>query len=172
MADHVGRPARSAALSAAGTGPLRPIERLVLDTNVALDLFVFDDPALRPLRAALAAGLAVALTDRDCRDEWLRVLDYPQLRLAPPARAAAIAAFDAQVQALPAAAATDILLPRCRDADDQKFLVAATAAGAHVLLSRDDALLRLGPRLRRAGLFEVLHPRAWVALHALRQPGP
>lgn len=150
--------------------PVKPLTRLVLDTNVALDLFVFDDPALRPLRRALADASATALTDTDCRDEWLRVLDYPQLRLPPAARATAAAAFDAHVRWLDAVTAPDVALPRCRDEDDQKFLVLAATSGAHALLSRDDALLRLGPRLRRADLFEVLHPRSWVALQALRQP--
>lgn len=136
--------------------------RIVLDTNVCLDLFVFDDPRVAPLRTALQAGDVVAVTDDECRDEWRRVLAYPQLRLEADAQAAAMAAFDALVQhasgAWPAPVAA---LPRCSDPDDQKFLVLAHAAGARWLLSRDDALLALARRARRDGLFEILSPEDW-----------
>ncbi|HEY5851313.1 MAG TPA: putative toxin-antitoxin system toxin component, PIN family [Lysobacter sp.] len=137
--------------------------RIVLDTNVCLDLFVFDDPRVAALRSALAAGDVLAVTDDECRDEWLRVLAYPQLRLDEAARSAAIATFDAQVQRLPLPAATvpDGALPRCADPDDQKFLRLAFASGARWLLSRDDALLVLARRTRRDGLFDVLLPEAW-----------
>lgn len=35
------------------------------------------------------------------------------------------------------------LLPRCRDADDQKFLILAARCRADLLLTRDKLLLRL-----------------------------
>lgn len=138
---------------------IRP--RVVLDTNVCLDLFVFGDPRVATLRAALQSGDVVAVTDAECREEWLRVLEYPQLRLDEAARAAAIAAFDARVQLLPTSVVLDRVLPRCADLDDQKFLHLAHASGARWLLSRDDALLVLSRRTRRDGLFEILTPDAW-----------
>lgn len=138
---------------------IRP--RVVLDTNVCLDLFVFGDPRVATLRAALQSGDVVAVTNPECREEWLRVLDYPQLRLDEAARAAAIAAFDTQVQLLPTSVVLDGVLPRCADPDDQKFLHLAHACGARWLLSRDDALLVLSRRTRRDGLFEILLPDAW-----------
>jgi putative PIN family toxin of toxin-antitoxin system len=136
--------------------------RVVLDTNVCLDLFVFGDPRVATLRAALQSGDVVAVTDMGCREEWLRVLEYPQLRLDQAARVAAIAAFDAQVKLLPTAAVAEGVLPRCADPDDQKFLHLAHACGARWLLSRDDALLVLARRTRRDGLFEILLPDAWT----------
>ncbi|HEY5804008.1 MAG TPA: putative toxin-antitoxin system toxin component, PIN family [Lysobacter sp.] len=135
--------------------------RVVLDTNVCLDLFVFDDPRVAALRSALASGDVVAVSNGECRNEWLRVLAYPQLRLDETTRSAAIAAFDAQVQCLPASTVPDGALPRCADPDDQKFLRLAFTAGARWLLSRDDALLVLARRTRRDGLFDVLVPEAW-----------
>jgi putative PIN family toxin of toxin-antitoxin system len=135
--------------------------RVVLDTNVCLDLFVFGDPRVATLRAALESGDVVAVTDTECREEWLRVLEYPQLRLDEAARATAIAAFDARVQLLPKAVVPEGVLPRCADPDDQKFLHLAHACGARWLLSRDDALLVLARRTRRDGLFEILLPDAW-----------
>jgi uncharacterized protein len=51
--------------------------RLVLDTNVWLDWLVFDDPGVRPLKAAVAAGEAEVFTASDCQQELERVICYP-----------------------------------------------------------------------------------------------
>jgi hypothetical protein len=75
--------------------------RIVLDTNVCLDLFVFDDPRCRRLLDALHAGDVIAVTSASCREEWLRVLCYPQLALDGAAREAATARFDALIQCCP-----------------------------------------------------------------------
>lgn len=140
--------------------------RVVLDTNACLDLFVFADPHCAFLRDALERGGVVAVTDADCRAEWLRVLGYRQLALDEARRTAAIAAFDAlvrDVSTMEPAAAGGTSLPRCADADDQKFLELALRAGASTLLTRDAALLVLGRRMERAGMFAILTPAAWIA---------
>lgn len=134
--------------------------RVVLDTNVCLDAFVFDDPRAARLVAALAAGDVEAVTRADCRDEWLAVLRYPVLKLDEAGIAAAVARFDASVTLL-ALEAPAMPLPRCRDPDDQKFLELAAAAGAAVVFSRDAEVLRLGRRTRRDGLFEIAKPEDW-----------
>lgn len=132
--------------------------RLVLDTNVWLDLLLFEDPGCALLRARLQSGAAIALTDDRCRDEWLRVLDYPALGL-PPARIAELRGrFDANAAMLPPVSPVCGPLPRCRDRDDQKFLELAAASAATALLTRDDALLALAARTRRAGLFTICRP--------------
>lgn len=140
--------------------------RLVLDTNVALDLFVFRDAACAHLRLALQQGRALAVVDEPCRAEWLAVLAYPQFALGQEARRQAMAAFDQAVSLLPPTALaprSDIKLPRCADPDDQKFLELALAAGAHCLLSKDKALLQLARRTAREGWFRILCPSAWEA---------
>ena len=135
--------------------------RFVLDTNVCLDLFVFQDPQCAALLAAVRAGDIELVTREDCRAEWLAVLAYPQLKLDEPQRAQAIAMFDAHVHGVPLAAPAAVALPRCRDRDDQKFLELAQQAAAVALLTRDDALLRLARRTRREGLFAILLPALW-----------
>ncbi|MBA2965670.1 putative toxin-antitoxin system toxin component, PIN family [Ramlibacter sp. MAH-25] len=123
---------------------------LVLDTNVVLDAFVFDDLAVRPLLPALDAGLVRWLATAAMRDELARVLDYPKLqpRLARRGLAAAdvLARFDrhATVVGAPAKAAVT-----CGDPDDQKFIDLAVASAA-LLLSKDAEVLAL--RRRLAGL--------------------
>lgn len=146
------------AIRQAGNAP----PRVVLDTNVCLDLFVFGDPRCAPLAAALQAGVVDAVTGAACEAEWRAVLDYPQLALTPAVRASALAAFDACVRRVPDAGLAGALgLPRCADPDDQKFLALAAAAGARWLLSRDRALLTLHRRCLRVAGFAVLAPEAW-----------
>lgn len=134
--------------------------RVVLDTNVCLDAFVFADPRVARLVAAMAAGEVEAVTRADCRDEWLAVLRYPVLKLDEASIAMAVARFDASVTLL-SPSLVAVPLPRCRDPDDQKFLELAAAAGAAVVFSRDAEVLRLGRRTRRDGLFEIVKPEDW-----------
>ena len=49
--------------------------RLVLDTNVVLDLFYWRDPALAELSSALAAGRCLCLADARTMGELERVLE-------------------------------------------------------------------------------------------------
>jgi uncharacterized protein len=137
--------------------------RLVLDTNVCLDLFVFDDPQCASLFTAVRTGDVELVTRDDCRLEWLEVLAYPKLKLSETQRARAVAMFDTWVHALPQAVDVqrETRLPRCRDPDDQKFLELALQSGAVALLTRDDALLRLARRTKRDGLFVILPPALW-----------
>lgn len=144
--------------------------RVVLDTNACLDLWVFADPRAAELLAALQSGAVQAVTNGECRDEWLRVLAYPQLGLVEAARRAHAADYDALVACLPDDALplrADRPLPRCADRDDQKFLQLALTAGARWLVSRDNDVLALARRTRRDGLFEIVSPQAWTGLDGI-----
>ncbi|MEC5215632.1 putative PIN family toxin of toxin-antitoxin system [Actimicrobium sp. GrIS 1.19] len=138
--------------------------RIVIDTNVCLDLFVFCDPRWHALLAALNDGSVEAVTRADCRMEWLIVLGYAHLQLDAAARARCGAEFDRLIMCLPQPVDVDaVRLPICRDPDDQKFLELARDAQAAVLITKDKALLKLAGKTRRAGLFLILPPQAWVA---------
>lgn len=150
------------------------LPRIVLDTNACLDLWVFRDPRAAALLAALQDGAIEAVTNTDCRDEWLRVLHYPQLRLGDTKRMAHAAAYDALVRRLPddgTPLVADVALPRCADPDDQKFLQLALASGARWLISRDGDVLALGRRTRRDGLFEIVSPQGWTQRTTMGSPG-
>jgi predicted nucleic acid-binding protein len=125
--------------------------KLVLDTNVWLDVLVFDDPAARGLRA----GGHEILIDAPCEAELQRVLAYPlgKWTLSEARRAECLAACRGLARRVADAGAVPAL-PRCADADDQKFLELAAACGADALVTKDDALLRLRKRLP----FRVLRP--------------
>jgi putative PIN family toxin of toxin-antitoxin system len=135
--------------------------RLVLDTNVVLDLFVFHDPRWSPLLNALQSGAVHGVTRTDCRNEWMHVLCYPHLPLDADTRAAASAAFDSLIRMTdsPAGAAP---LPMCSDRDDQKFLELARDSQAAMLITKDKALLKLARRIAKAGMFRILTPEAWL----------
>jgi putative PIN family toxin of toxin-antitoxin system len=141
-------------------------ERIVLDTNVCLDLFVFRDPRWASLLAALDSGAIEAVTRADCRDEYLIVLHYPHLPLDESTRPEAAVRFDALIRVV-APDSRAIRLPVCTDRDDQKFLEIARDAGAAILVTKDKALLKLARRAARDGLFRIMTPEAWVKNEAL-----
>lgn len=117
--------------------------RLVLDTNIVLDLLHFSDQRTEPLQRAIAAARVRCFSDNDCFAELERVSTYPQFALDAPARAALLARYCSMVDELEAEFGEDAILPRCRDVDDQKFLVLAARCRADFLITRDRQLLRL-----------------------------
>lgn len=122
----------------------------VLDTNVVLDLFHFDDVVTRPLRQAFDAGTLPCAASPATLAEWRRVLGYPEFGLGVAAQAALYARYADHIHPHPDGAA--VRLPRCRDADDQKFLQLAARCGA-VLVSKDRALLALARRVSGFAIF-------------------
>ncbi len=146
---------------------------LVLDTNIVLDLLVFDDPGVRGLRAALDGGSAHWLVTGAMRAELARVLTYPQVvaRLPPGAAAAdeVLAQFDRLSRTTPAAAPAAV---RCSDRDDQIFVDLAVAHRA-MLLSKDRQVLRLHRRLAVLGVVVGSLPAARLpAGQAACEDGP
>ncbi|MGZ2745520.1 MULTISPECIES: putative toxin-antitoxin system toxin component, PIN family [unclassified Burkholderia] len=143
--------------------------RVVLDSNVWIDILVFDDPATRPIRAALERGTLVALIDGRCLTELEHVLDYPQFQARAVDKAAAleIVARLAQRVEPPPVAADAPPLPKCKDRDDQKFLELARAAQAEWLVSKDRALLKLAKRTARDFGFRIAQPAPFTEACAL-----
>ena len=139
-------------------------KRIVLDTNVCLDLFVFNDSRWQLLLDALRDGTVDAVTREDCRKEWQIVLGYSHLGLDELARRQCAEQFDGLIRCMPMATADDssTRLPLCRDRDDQKFLECARDAGASILITKDKALLKLAGKTRRAGLFQIMLPEQWL----------
>ncbi len=136
--------------------------RLVLDTNVVLDLFHWANVDAVPIMAALEAGRVECLADERTLDELRRVLTYPQLKLTPDMIAERYARYSGLVTLVPEGEAPR--LPRCKDRDDQKFLELAARCGAHLLVSKDKALLKLRGRTTLG--FQILKPAAASALLA------
>jgi len=139
-----------------------PSQLWVIDTNIVLDLWLFEDPATVPLRAALQSGLISHLATSSMREELARVLTYPHIvkRMAKSNVQAQdiLNRFDEHhVVAEPAAKAPCT----CKDPDDQKFIDLAVAH-AVPLLSKDAAILCMKKRLFQSGV--VLNP-AEIPMH-------
>ena len=136
--------------------------RLVLDTNVVLDLFHWANTDAVPIMAALEGGRIECFADERTLDELQRVLTYPQLKMTPAMMSERYARYSGLVQLVPAGEAPP--LPRCKDRDDQKFLELAARCGANILVSKDKALLKLRGRTTLG--FQILKPAAASALLA------
>ena len=134
----------------------------VIDTNIVLDLWLFEDPATIPLRAALQSGAISHLATASMRDELERVLTYPHLvkRMAKSNIQAQniLSRFDEYLLAAEPAAKAACT---CKDPDDQKFIDLAVAH-AVPLLSKDKAILCMKKRLFQSGV--VLNPSEIPAL--------
>ncbi|MEZ5628381.1 MAG: putative toxin-antitoxin system toxin component, PIN family [Rhodocyclaceae bacterium] len=132
----------------------------VLDTNTIMALWFFNDPALALLRDWIAGAHTRLLTRDDALEELRRVLAYRQFACPPERQAEIFAAYRAQAICVPATE-PPAALPRCRDADDQKFLEIAHDGGARWLLTRDKALLRSGRHRLMRDRCSVITPEAW-----------
>jgi len=134
----------------------------VIDTNIVLDLWLFEDPATIPLRAALQSGAISHLATASMRDELERVLTYPHLvkRMAKSSIQAhdILSRFDEYLLAAEPAAKAACT---CKDPDDQKFIDLAVAH-AVPLLSKDNAILCMKKRLFQSGV--MLNPSEIPAL--------
>ena len=128
----------------------------VIDTNIVLDLWLFEDPTTIPLRAALQSGAISHLATASMRDELERVLAYPHLvkRMAKSNIQAQdiLSRFDEYLLAAEPAAKAACT---CKDPDDQKFIDLAVAHAAP-LLSKDKAIVCMKKRLLQSGV--VLNP--------------
>lgn len=135
--------------------------RLVLDTNVWLDWLVFNDRGIAAIRHAVEIEGAEIFATPECEQELARVLGYP-LRKTPldaATQAECLSRFHRLARMTDgisnsAAAA----LPRCADADDQKFLELARDCGADFLVTRDRDLLVFARRKYQPLPFRILAP--------------
>ena len=140
-------------MSATALPPVPPLlPALVLDTNIVLDVFVFNDTAAQPLRDGLAAGQLDWIATPPMRVELERVLGYPQIvpRLVFYQLSAAVvlAHFAAHARLLPVPAKAP---GTCSDADDQMFIDLAVAQRS-TLLSKDKAVTSMQKRLLALGV--------------------
>ena len=127
-------------------------QTVVFDTNIVLDVFVFNDPAAEPIRQALAKQELNWLATQAMRDELARVLAYPKIA----ARLAfyqltledVLAKFDHHARCVEVAPKASIT---CSDTDDQKFIDLAVQHNA-LLLSKDSDIISMKKRLLAHGI--------------------
>jgi predicted nucleic acid-binding protein len=141
------------------------VPTLVLDTNVLLDLWLFDDPSVRALRAAIEGGRLRPLRSADCEAEFAQVIGREHFGLDEATRRQLHSRWMQCSEPIANVAPAPFA---CTDPDDQKFLDAAFTAGADWLLTRDKALLKLARRAQVAGL-RIASPAAVMTYDRSRQ---
>ena len=138
---------------------------VVIDTNVILDMFLYTDPRVSALVAALNSGELQWLATRVMREELARVLQYEHLQKRLMGKTSAEVAFTDQGSATARAllildkmdqqAHLVEVAPRasyvCKDVDDQKFIDLAQAHRS-MLISKDKAVLSMKNRMARVGV--------------------
>ncbi len=125
---------------------------IVLDTNIVLDLFVFDDPGVRELGRHIETGALRWLATPAMREELQRVLSYPKIALRLTGvgfdAATVLSAFDLHAQLVEPANRAG---PLCADADDQHFIDLAVVHSA-LLFSKDRSITSLRRGLLALGV--------------------
>lgn len=125
---------------------------VVLDTNIVLDMFVFNDPAASAIKSSLASGTFQWIATPMMRDELARVLAYPHIVLKlgfyKISAESVLTQFDQGARLEPVADKAPVA---CKDPDDQKFIDLAVAHQA-MLLSKDNAVLCMKKRLLGLGV--------------------
>lgn len=120
---------------------------LVLDTNVVLDMLIFDDPHIPPIRELVVSKALHWIADAAQRIELQRVLHYSQIapRVAFYGQTAqgVLTSFDQMVEYVPMAPKIRFT---CTDPDDQHFLDLASQHQA-LLISKDKAVLKQRKRM-------------------------
>jgi len=142
---------------------------VVIDTNVILDMFLYTDPRVSALVAALNSGELQWLATRVMREELARVLQYEHLQKRLMGKTSAEVDSIDQGSATTTANSRALLIldkmdqqahlvevaPRasyvCKDVDDQKFIDLAQAHRS-MLISKDKAVLSMKNRMARVGV--------------------
>ena len=126
--------------------------RVVLDTNIVLDLWLYQDPATPALLKALENKSVQWLATPVMRDELERVLAYvhitQRLALSQLTAEDILTHFDKNAQLMPIAPKAMFV---CKDGDDQKFIDLA-AQHKTQLISKDKAVLTMRNRMARLGV--------------------
>jgi len=125
--------------------------RLVLDTNVILDLLVFKDPSAEAIRLLLDAKLVDAVRTPVSMAELIDVIGRPAFKLSRADQEAIVQAWESRSRQLENTAIEPAPFT-CRDPDDQVFLDMAYSLRPALLLSKDLHVLELRASAKRHGI--------------------
>ena len=117
------------------------MKSIVFDTNVLLDLFVFNDFRAIHLKQALLDKQIDALASTMTLEEFADVISRPLFSLESAAQEQILQQWRSLVRILD----EEKLLPspwRCQDPDDQVFLDLAFTAKPCILISKDNEVLK------------------------------
>ena len=125
--------------------------RLVLDTNVILDLLVFQDPAAEVVWMALDTKLVDAVRTEESMLELIDVIQRPRFKLNEEQQQAILKRWESSTRLLENTTIEPAPFT-CRDPDDQVFLDMAYSLRPALLLSKDLRVLELCASSKRHGI--------------------
>jgi putative PIN family toxin of toxin-antitoxin system len=118
---------------------------VVLDTNILLDIFIFNDERAIHLKQALMNGRIQAIASQKTLLELTDVISRPLFKLNDSAQASILAQWQSIAQ-LYDDSHLDTAPWKCQDPDDQIFLDLAYQLRPAILISKDNALLHMANR--------------------------
>jgi putative PIN family toxin of toxin-antitoxin system len=115
---------------------------VVLDTNILLDIFVFNDERAADLKQAMMDGSIPVIASQETLLEFADVISRPLFKLEEVTQASILTQWqsiahlqdDSNLAAAPW---------KCQDPDDQIFLDLAYQLKPAILISKDNAVLHL-----------------------------
>ncbi len=124
---------------------------VVIDTNILLDIYVFQDPQGATLKARILSGEMLPVASTETNAEFAEVIAREKFGLSRDEQQAALSDW---MQTSRLQDTTQILPApwRCKDKDDQKFLDLAYSLKPCVLISKDKQVLRFKKRAQREGV--------------------
>jgi putative PIN family toxin of toxin-antitoxin system len=135
---------------------------VVIDTNILLDVYVFQDPDAAALLAHMNTGEILPVASAETNAEFAEVISRDKFGLSPQAQQAAISDWTQRASMKEASQVTRAPW-RCKDKDDQKFLDLAFSIKPCVLISNDKQVLRFKKRAQREGVQIVASSKLCVA---------
>ncbi len=124
---------------------------VVLDTNILLDVYVYQDPRTAALARAMDQEVLDLLACDQTLSELADVVTREKFRLAPDQQREILTRWNAVSRQIPQ---TDLLSApwRCKDKADQVFLDMAWTHRPCLLISKDLAVLRFAKRAAKEGV--------------------
>jgi putative PIN family toxin of toxin-antitoxin system len=127
------------------------MKSVVLDTNVLLDIFVFNDFRAVHLKQALIDRQVDALATSKTLEEFADVISRPLFCLEQEVQDRILSQWHSIARVLDDE--TLLIAPwQCQDPDDQVFLNLAYTAKPSILISKDNEVLKLANRAIKEGL--------------------
>ena len=127
------------------------MKTVIFDTNVLLDLFIFNDFRVLHIKQALIDQQLDALASNQTLEEFTDVISRPLFSLEQSAQEKIIQEWQSLARIIDDQKI--IAAPwQCRDSDDQIFLDLAYSNRPCILLSKDNAVLKLAGPAAKEGV--------------------
>jgi len=134
---------------------------VIFDTNVLLDLFVFNDVKAIHLKAALLDQKLIGYANSQTLDEFAEVISRPVFALDDAVQSAILSQWQGLVRV--------VEVPRlstapwlCQDPDDQVFVDLAYHLKPCILFSKDLELLKMASRAAKEDILITADYTAWT----------